>query len=74
MFGWLFTKVGSAKSTVRHTWSLCVDKQVSNIWFIMVHGLNEGHIAPYTDIEFQLTCIDKFHNMMYVQLEPKLNN
>ena len=21
----------------------------------MVHGLNEGHIAPYTDIEFQLT-------------------
>ena len=20
----------------------------------MVHGLNEGHIAPYTDIEFQL--------------------
>ena len=28
---------------------------VSNIGFIMVHGLNEGHIAPYTDIEFQLT-------------------
>ena len=21
----------------------------------MVHGLNEGHIAPYTGIEFQLT-------------------
>ena len=21
----------------------------------MVHGPNEGHIAPYTDIEFQLT-------------------
>ena len=21
----------------------------------MVHGLNEGHIAPYTDIEFRLT-------------------
>ena len=21
----------------------------------MVRGLNEGHIAPYTDIEFQLT-------------------
>ena len=20
-----------------------------------MHGLNEGHIAPYTDIEFQLT-------------------
>ena len=22
---------------------------------ITVHGLNEGHIAPYTDIEFRLT-------------------
>ena len=21
----------------------------------MVHGLNEDHITPYTDIEFQLT-------------------
>ena len=30
-------------------------KQVSNIGFITVHGLNEGHIAPYTDIEFRLT-------------------
>ena len=29
--------------------------EVSNIGFITVHGLNEGHIAPYTDIEFQLT-------------------
>ena len=29
--------------------------QVSNIGFITVHGLNEGHIAPYTDIEFRLT-------------------
>ena len=25
--------------------------EVSNIGFITVHGLNEGHIAPYTDIE-----------------------
>ena len=31
------------------------DKRVSNIGFITVHGLNEGHIAPYTDIEFRLT-------------------
>ena len=30
-------------------------KEVSNIGFITVHGLNEGHIAPYTDIEFPLT-------------------
>ena len=29
-------------------------KKVSNIGFITVHGLNEGHIAPYIDIEFQL--------------------
>ena len=28
--------------------------KVSNIGFITVHGLNEGHIAPYTYIEFQL--------------------
>ena len=28
---------------------------MSNIGFITVHGLNEGHIAPYTDINFQLT-------------------
>ena len=27
---------------------------VSNIGFITVHGLNEGHVAPYTDIEFEL--------------------
>ena len=33
------------------------DKEVSNIGFITVHGLNEGHIAPYTDIEFQLKNI-----------------
>ena len=30
-------------------------ESVSNIVFITVHGLNEGHIAPYTDIEFRLT-------------------
>ena len=31
------------------------EQYVSNIGFITVHGLNEGHIAPYSDIEFQLT-------------------
>ena len=30
-------------------------EEVSNIGFITVQGLNEGHIAPYTDIEFRLT-------------------
>ena len=28
--------------------------QVSNSGFITVYGLNEGHIAPYTDVGFQL--------------------
>ena len=28
--------------------------QVSHSWIIMMHGLNEGHIAPYRDIEFQM--------------------
>ena len=27
--------------------------QLSNIGLIVMHGLNEGHIAPYTDFEFQ---------------------
>ena len=27
---------------------------VSYSGFIRVHGLNEGHIKPYTDTEFQL--------------------
>ena len=34
---------------------MCCSIQVSNIGFITVHGLNEGHIAPYTDVEFRLT-------------------
>ena len=28
--------------------------QVSHSGFIMMHGLNEGHIAPYKDFEFQM--------------------
>ena len=27
-----------------------------------MHGLNEGHIAPYTDIEFQLTKYQTYYN------------
>ena len=41
-----------------------MDIEVSNIGFIMVHGLNEGHIALSTDIEFQLS-ISNFVLMMY---------
>ena len=29
----------------------------------MVHGLNEGHIAPYTDIEFQLAKYQTYITM-----------
>ena len=35
-------------------------KLVINIGFITVLGLNEGHIAPYTDIEFRLTKYQKY--------------
>ena len=51
-------------------WNACVNqllkrrsKKVSNIGFITVHGLNEGHIAPYTDIEFQLTKYQTYTTM-----------
>ena len=40
-------------------------EQVSNIGFITVHGLNEGHIAPYTDIELQLTEYQTYIIMKY---------
>ena len=38
--------------------------EVSNIGFIMVHGHNQTHIAPYTDIEFQLTKYHNFYDML----------
>ena len=38
---------------------------VSNIGFITAHGLNEGHIAPYTDIEFQLTKYQTYITMKF---------
>ena len=31
----------------------------------MVHGHNEGHIAPCTDIEFQLTKYQIFDEILY---------
>ena len=37
--------------------------EVSYIGFITLHGLNEGHIAPYTDIEFQLTKYQTYIKM-----------
>ena len=42
-----------------------ISKLVSNIGFITVHGLNEGHIAPYTDIEFQLTKYQTYITMKF---------
>ena len=35
-------------------------EEVSNIGFIMVHGLNKGHIAHYTDTEFQIPNIHHY--------------
>ena len=43
-------------------------KLVSKIGFIIVHGLHEGHIAPYTDIEFQLT-----KTQTYIIMKSKTN-
>ena len=34
-----------------------------------MHGLNEGHIAPYTDIEFQLT---KLPNIPYNEIPRQI--
>ena len=63
MFSELITKAKQSSQFVVHTWETKTDtfktpwqsKYVSNIEFITVHGLKEGHIAPYTDIEFRLT-------------------
>ena len=33
-----------------------------------MHGLNEGHIAPYTDIEFQLT-----KNQTYITMKSQVS-
>ena len=33
---------------------------VSNIGFITVYGLNEGHITPYTYIKFEQTKYDTY--------------
>ena len=33
-----------------------------------MHGLNEGHIAPYTDIEFQLTEYQTYYNEISSQI------
>ena len=34
-----------------------------------MHGINEGHIAPYTDVEFRLTKIPNIHyNEILIQI------
>ena len=33
-----------------------------------MHGLNEGHIAPYTDIQFQLT---KYQTFITIKFQDK---
>ena len=41
-------------------------KQISNVGFVTVHGLNKGHIAPYTDIEFHLA-----KNQTYIMMNSQ---
>ena len=49
---------------LRYT-SVGIKGEVSYIGFITVHGLNEGHIAPYTDIERQLTKYQTYIIMQF---------
>ena len=39
----------------------------------MVHGLNEGHIEPYTDIEFQLAKYQTYIIMKYLSCKQSTN-
>ena len=39
--------------------------------FITVHGLNEGHIAPYTDIEFRQTKYQTYIIMKWKKKKKK---
>ena len=52
--------------------------QVSHSGFIMMHGLNEGHIAPYKDFEFQMKEYQIYFyqvrsNAHYVQMHITLH-
>ena len=40
-----------------------------NVGFIMVHMLNEGYIAPYTDIEFQLRKYQTYNHIQDKSLQ-----
>ena len=42
--------------------------QVSHSGFIMMHGLNECHITPYRDIEFQMKEYQMYFIINYVQM------
>ena len=55
-------RVGCVISSTRVAFSTR-NPALSNIGFITVHGLNEGHITPYTDIEFQLTKYQTYITM-----------
>ena len=41
-------------------------EEVSNVGFIMVHGLNEGRITHYTDIEFQIPNIHHYKTLRQI--------
>ena len=40
----------------------------------MVHGHNEGHIAPYTDSEFQLTEYHNVYEMLWYNIITDVRN
>ena len=39
-----------------------------------MHGHNDGYIAPYTDIEFQLTKYHNFYKMLWQNLITDVQN
>ena len=45
-----------------------VSSKLSNLGFVMVHGLNDGHISTYRDIEFPL---GKFQTFIVIKSSDK---
>ena len=58
-----WTHFATTTCTVLSRW-IYMSQWVSDIGFITVYGRKEGHIAPYTDTEFQLTKYHNFHEML----------
>ena len=65
---WTWQDVPYFISFITKSWLTDIKKYVSKIGFITVHGLNERHIAPYTDIEFQLIKYQTYINEILRQM------